>query len=1063
MKRVISLLLCIVMCASVFSATGTVVYAQGKTDAVFTVEKTEFKNDSITYTISLAPNQKKIIGAVIKAEFDSTVLEVSEESGPAGKSNNYGDYIANVTGYYETGITYDNDNVYSVAYMNPNGFDIDENGKEFIKIKFTAIGDKRPYTDVKIYCDEYVTDDGDDSNDIKKSDNSPKIYEDKFFTLNPAVNKEVASTQTGLKFTWTAAVGAEKYNIYRKTEDTNWSLYTTVDAGVTEYTDEAIKKGVEYYYSVESANEYGVREYDKTGMVGLNFGTITNIGATLTERGASVSWGALANASSYTVYRKAEGDASWDKIAEVTDTVYEDEPLTSNVKYFYTVKAHHEKGYVAETSVDPAEITFIANAVIVEYQLNYNDIVINWQNVDGAVKYEIYRKAEGESAYKYVAEVDIPGYTDTDVENKKTYSYQVRSINGSGVGSVRGTEGFDLVKLPITTKVVASLGSDNVTVSWESTELATGYEILRRDGNSSNWFTIARVDAPSTKYEDHAVKSGKTYTYAVKSKKEDIQTSPSNPSNAVYYLVAPVISGVENISKGLKLSFEKVDGADSYNIYRREVNSQFGEPIANVLAGGESVYTDATAVSGVQYVYGVQSVHGEVTSGISSSSTVCCLVEPEFTLKSTYVGINIKWSAVPGAEKYVVYFGLSNKIDKMVSVYETTDTSYVFKNGTGGRNNYFAVEAVCGETVSAKSQQHLYYLEAPEMEVLDNGIDQVTFRWNDVVGVDSYIVYRKAEGEKKWTKLKTTEDTFYKDKNVKSGVKYTYTVKGFDGEEYTPYNPEGWSIVYMSTPTVKSVTNAYGGPQIKWSSVNGASKYYIYRRTKSTNWKAIDTTKSTSYIDKSAKSNTKYYYAVRAGGSSGKSYASNSYYDSIAKAVSYLGAPVVKIENATNGIQVSWGKVSGAEKYIVYRKAGSEKGWTKVKTTTATAYTDKNVKHGKTYTYTVKAVKGNLNSGYNTSGFLGRFISAPKLKSVSSAKKGVTFKWNKVSGVSGYYVYRKTGSGSYEKIAKVKGASNVSYVDSTAKKGKTYTYTVRAYYSSYLSGYYSGLKITDKY
>ena len=45
MKRVISLLLCLVMCISFFSATATQVYALGKTDDIFTIEKTEFKND----------------------------------------------------------------------------------------------------------------------------------------------------------------------------------------------------------------------------------------------------------------------------------------------------------------------------------------------------------------------------------------------------------------------------------------------------------------------------------------------------------------------------------------------------------------------------------------------------------------------------------------------------------------------------------------------------------------------------------------------------------------------------------------------------------------------------------------------------------------------------------------------------------------------------------------------------------------------------------------------------------------------------------------------------------
>lgn len=1068
MKRVISLLLCLVMCFSVFSATASQVYALGQTDSIFSVEKTEFENDKITYTISLAPNQTKLIGAIIKAEFDSAVLAVSSESGAVGSINSYGEYAANVTGYYEKGITYDDANIYSIAYMNPNGFNIGEDGKTFIKISFNAISEDRPVTEVRFYCEEYITEDEDDTNDIKKSDGKQLIYSDSFFTLNPAKNVEVASCVEGLKFTWTEAVGAEWYNIYRKTADSEWALYTTADAGVTEYIDTEIEKGVEYYYSIESANQYGVREHNEAGLIGLNFGTITDIDATLTERGAVVSWGALNNAVSYTVYRKTEGETSWKKIAETTETSCEDEPLTSAVEYSYTVKAHHEKGYTAETSVDPAKITFIANAVIVEYQLNFDDIVINWQDVDGAASYEIYRKATGETEYTRIGTVSVPGYTDNKVIDSLSYSYQVRSLTESGEGSVLGEEGFDLVKLPITTEVVASLGGDNVTVSWAPAELAEEYVISRQDNLNGNWFDIATVNASQTKYEDRAVKSGKTYTYAIKSKADGMVTTQSNPSNSVYYLVAPVVESVKNGSDGIEFTFEKVEGASSYKIYRRLVNGQFGAPIGVVSATDELTYVDSTAVSGEQYVYGVQSVYGEVLSGISTSSVICCLEEPKLTLKNTYKGIQLNWNSVPSAEKYIIYYGLSRDMDNMIVLDETTSTSFVYENGDSGRNNYFAVEAVCGETTSTKTQKNIYYFAAPVINYIANGTKQIVLRWNFVDGADQYILYRKAGSATSWTKIATLyedEDLAYvqyKDENIKSGTVYKYTVKAYDGDEYSPYNTTGWSIEFLSTPTVKSIENAYGGPKITWSKVTGAAKYEVYRKTKSSKWTSIGSTTSTSYIDSSAKSGTKYYYAIRAVDGTSKSYYSDAHFNSVCKTVTY--SAVLKVENTTSTtIKVSWNKVSGAKKYEVYRKAGSAKKWTKVKTTTSTSYTDKNVKNSTTYKYMVKAVDSKSKVLSTSASTTIRCISAPKLSSVTSAKKGVTFKWNKVTGASGYYVYRKTGSGSYQKIATVKGNTKVSYLDKSAKKGKTYTYTVKAYYKSYTSAYRTGLKIKDKY
>ncbi len=1090
MKRVISLLLCLVMCISVFSATATQVYALGKTDDIFTVEKTDFENDRITYTISLNPNQTKISGTILKFKFDSDVLAVASDSGAVGSINDYGEFAANVTGYYETGLVYDDAGTYAIAYMNPNGFNIGDKSKDFVKITFEAVAETRPVTEVEFYCDEFITDDEDDTNDIRKSDGSQKFFSHSFFTLNPAKNLEVASCETGLKFSWTTARGAEWYNIYRReksNEDgslSEWEKLVEIPAGTTEYIDESIVKGVEYYYSVEAANQYGVIEYDKTGLAGLFFGTITEIDVAPTERGAMVSWGALNGAESYSVYRNEELEADedgkliWKKVGETNGETYcEDEPLTSGVKYYYTVKAHKEV-YNAEASVAPAEIIFIANASIVNCKLNYSDIVINWTFVPNAVNYEVYRKAPGETEYTLIGETTDNIFTDTDVEDKKTYSYQVRSIAENGDGSVRGTTGYDVTKLPITTEVVAALGEDHITVSWAPAELAEEYIIYRKT-TTGTWMRITTVPATQTKFDDTVVDSGVTYTYAIASQANGFSTELSVVSNPVYFLSSPEIIGVFNGSNGMEFKFKKVEGAETYNIYRREANGQFGAPVGTVTQTTlkEYKYVDSDAVSGVQYVFGVQSVFGDIKSAITESDLACCLDEPKVELSAAYGGVKVSWDAVRGAEEYAVYYATTRNAENLKLVATVTDTSYIHEGATSGRNNYYAVMAVCGDTVSTVTQQYIYYLAVPEIIEFKNYKTSLTIKWEDILGADEYDVYRKVYGESKWTQIDVEleyeevkngeEEITYviaKDTDVTAGKKYVYTVVSGDGEDYSARYEKGWSHRFLKNPTIKSVVNYYGGPKITWSKASGASKYYIYRKTKSSSWKYIGSTKSTSYVDKSAKSDTKYYYAVKSVDGDSASYHSTSHFNSICKTINYLAAPVVKVANNTStSITVSWGKVSGARKYEVYRKAGSAKKWTKVKTTTSRSYTDKNVKNGTTYKYMVKAIDGKIVSGYDSSGEAIKRLAAPTPSSVKSSKSGVTFKWSKVTGASGYVVYRKTGSGSYKELATVKGSKKVSYLDKSAKKGKTYTYIVKAYSGSSKSANKTGLKIKDKY
>ena len=91
------------------------------------------------------------------------------------------------------------------------------------------------------------------------------------------------------------------------------------------------------------------------------------------------------------------------------------------------------------------------------------------------------------------------------------------------------------------------------------------------------------------------------------------------------------------------------------------------------------------------------------------------------------------------------------------------------------------------------------------------------------------------------------------------------------------------------------------------------------------------------------------------------------------------------------------------------------------------------------------------------------YLADPTLKTPSSTKSGVSLKWTKTAGAQGYIIYRKTGSGSYTKLKTEKGVSNLSYVDKSAKKGKKYTYKVKAYYSKTYSAYSNTKTIKDKY
>lgn len=79
-----------------------------------------------------------------------------------------------------------------------------------------------------------------------------------------------------------------------------------------------------------------------------------------------------------------------------------------------------------------------------------------------------------------------------------------------------------------------------------------------------------------------------------------------------------------------------------------------------------------------------------------------------------------------------------------------------------------------------------------------------------------------------------------------------------------------------------------------------------------------------------------------------------------------LNAPAAKIsKKKAASAKISWGKVTGASKYKVYRATKKSGKYKCVKTTTARSFINKKLKKGKHYYYKVKAVSGSYTSSYS--------------------------------------------------------------------------------------------------
>ncbi len=260
--------------------------------------------------------------------------------------------------------------------------------------------------------------------------------------------------------------------------------------------------------------------------------------------------------------------------------------------------------------------------------------------------------------------------------------------------------------------------------------------------------------------------------------------------------------------------------------------------------------------------------------------------------------------------------------------------------------------------------------------------------------------------------------------------------------------------------SIMTINNKPNGIKLTWRSVNGADTYNIYRREANTKkWTLVNTTNRLSFVDANVKNSIKYQYLIRVKNEAGLSEASPT------KSIKFIKTPVIKgFTNTPDGINIKWNNIKGASSYRVYRKRFGATSWKLITTTKETSYLDKQTQKfgGVTYLYVIRAENGVL-SGFNADGYSVIRLVAPVLNNATSQKNGIKIKWEESAGADGYYIFRKTSKSGWKRIGSA-NPTQFTYIDKTAKKGVTYTYTVRAYNGSITSSYDSaGITCKDKY
>lgn len=89
-------------------------------------------------------------------------------------------------------------------------------------------------------------------------------------------------------------------------------------------------------------------------------------------------------------------------------------------------------------------------------------------------------------------------------------------------------------------------------------------------------------------------------------------------------------------------------------------------------------------------------------------------------------------------------------------------------------------------------------------------------------------------------------------------------------------------------------------------------------------------------------------------------------------------------------------------------------------------------------------------------------LKKPSNLRASKASGKIKLSWKKVTGCSGYIIYRRVGSGKWKLFKKINNINTLKYVDKSVKNKKSYTYKICAYNKVQKTAFTTSKKITVK-
>lgn len=400
----------------------------------------------------------------------------------------------------------------------------------------------------------------------------------------------------------------------------------------------------------------------------------------------------------------------------------------------------------AVTSLAVDEVTFK------EVVSTEEGIELLWTDVKDVANYILYR-ADGENGADLVITTTIENkYLDADVTAGETYTYKIvaQATDGSYT---------DIASADAFTIVYEKEECKHEKAEWEVVQPSSIYSVGVQQNVCVACGTVLEV-------------------------KDIPQIAPATPA----------IRSLYNATKGVAFTWAAVEGAETYNVYRRSAGEVTWVLLTSTSKTG---FTDTTVENGKYYKYAVRAANSGGLSPYVGGRVIKYVAAPTgLTAANTLGGIYVKWAEDKSVDTFRVYRKVvgdaewtylgSTKNNYYPDIKIEADTDYVYtvRAVTGGYYSYFYAD-----------NKPIKRLDSPKLADCVSTSEGLIVSWEWVDGADGCYVYRKTANST-WTmigKVKGTKSNAYLDKSTTKGVTYTYTVRAYSDSSISWYYTNGIS------------------------------------------------------------------------------------------------------------------------------------------------------------------------------------------------------------------------------------------------------------------------------